>query len=180
MDYATINARRKDGRGMLRRVPSGFTLLEILLVFVILAVVTAIAVPKFARAAQVARENTIKDDLRYLRTQIAVYMAQHKGVAPGCQTGAKPGAALFVRQMTQYTDESGNCGNTQSRTFKFGPYLTKMPANALTGDASINVASGNLPLRADNSSGWLYNAITHELIVNSTGADANGTPFSQY
>ena len=86
MDYATINARRKDGRGMLHRVPSGFTLLEILLVFVILAVVTAIAVPKFARAAQVARENSIKDDLRYLRTQIAVYMAQHKGLPPGCQT----------------------------------------------------------------------------------------------
>jgi general secretion pathway protein G len=180
MQDATINDRRAFRCGIPRRVTRGFTFIEIVLVLVVLAVVAAIAVPKFAHAAQMARENTLKDDLRYLRTQIAVYIAQHKGLAPGCHAGTKPGAAIFVRQMTQYTDQTGDCSNVQSSVFRFGPYLTKMPPNALTGDASIIVISGNLPLHADNSSGWLYNAVTHELIVNSSGADAHDTPYSQY
>jgi type II secretory pathway pseudopilin PulG len=178
MSYAPINARM-NCRGMLRRVRVGFTFVEIVLVLVILAVVTAIAVPKFANAAQAARENTLKADLHYLRTQISVYKAQHK-TPPGLMGFAAPSGPLFIKQMTQYTDEAGRVSPTPSKTFRFGPYLKQMPTNPITSDSSIRVINTFGSLWPDNSSGWLYNAATLEVIVNSTLSDDNGIRYSQY
>jgi type II secretory pathway pseudopilin PulG len=178
MAYASINARM-NCRGMLRRVRVGFTFVEIVLVLVILAIVTAIAVPKFANAAQAARENTLKADLHYLRTQISVYKAQHK-VPPGLLGFGPPSGSLFIKQKTQYTDEAGRVNSTAGKAFRFGPYLKQMPANPITRDASIRVINTVGSLWPDNSSGWLYNAATLEVIVNSTLSDDNGIRYSQY
>src|SRR5690348_11040355 len=100
--YNSTNVRcaRKRGRG--------FTLIEILIVVIILSILATLVIPKFSDASVTAKENTLKDELRYLRTQIVVYKAQHRDVPagyPGGSLSATPTAAAFVDQMTQYTNE---------------------------------------------------------------------------
>src|SRR5688572_19431504 len=114
----------------------GFTLVEILIVVVILGILASLVVPQFSNASQQAKENTLKDELRYLRTQVTVFRAQHRDIPaghPGGVTSAPPTAAEFVQQMTLYTDEACNINATGSDVYRYGPYLTKMPANAING-----------------------------------------------
>src|SRR3954469_12888331 len=85
-----------------------FTLIEILIVLVILGILATIVVPQFSNASMTARENTLKDELRYLRTQVVVYKAQHHDVPPGYPNGDRSTAATgpdFIAQMTKPTDE---------------------------------------------------------------------------
>src|SRR5262245_10119770 len=85
-----------------------FTLIEILIVIVILGILAAIVIPQFSNASHVARENTLKDDLRYLRTQVIVFKAQHRDTPPGYTNGNPLGAATendFIDQMIKYSNE---------------------------------------------------------------------------
>jgi general secretion pathway protein G len=153
-----------------------FTLVEILIVVVILGILAAIVIPQFSNATQTARENTMKDDLRYLRTQIGCYQAQHDGVAPGVTSD-------FVSQMTLYTNDAGATQAIGDATHKYGPYLLRMPANPVNGlDAIKLTTDANLASDVDGTTGWIYNSGTQQIIANLPGSDNNGsgTPYSQY
>lgn len=166
--------RRFERRGQRFR-RCAFTLVEILIVVVILGILATIVIPQFSNASHEARENTLKDDLRYLRTQIGVYKAQHRDVSPGS------GSADFIAQMTMYTDEAGATSTTQTDTIKFGPYLSKMPSNPLSGKTTIKTSNaGNLTTVVDDSTGWIYNADTETIIANQSGADDNGAAYASY
>src|SRR5436190_1471844 len=123
---------------LFRRSPRpfrAFTLIEILIVVVILGILATIVLPEFSNASNTARDSALKDDLRYLRTQVAVYKAQHHDVAPGYPGGdkTKPATASdFVAQMTTHTDDAGNVSALGDATYKYGPYLNAVPANPLT------------------------------------------------
>jgi general secretion pathway protein G len=177
----TIQAASSFLRGK-RQSRTGFTLVEILIVVVILGIIAAITLPQFSNASLVAREGTMKDDLRYLRSQIVVYTAQHQDFAPAFANGALGGspAADFLQQMTQYTDQYGNCSTAQTGTFVFGPYLSKMPPNPLTGDSSMKVVTGNVPMTPDDTTGWIYNPTSGAIVVNSTKSDSSGVAYVTY
>jgi general secretion pathway protein G len=179
---STYLRQAERGRDRLR----GFTLIEILIVVVILGILASIVIPQFSNAAHSARENTLKDDLRYLRTQIVVFKAQHRDVAPGYPGGdgrATPTWDLFQAQMTKYTNNKCDTSDTGGPNYPFGPYLQKIPNNPLTGITKVLViANGQaMPTTFQGADyGWIYKPETQEIVANSSEKDSNGVPYIKY
>jgi general secretion pathway protein G len=162
---------------------SAFTLIEILIVVVILGILAALAVPKFSNASQSARENTLKDEMRYLRTQITVYTSQHGDVAPGYPSGdttQNPDAPTFIAQMTQYTDQYGNVSATPGGVYTFGVYLSQMPTNPVNSFVTITIVPSGAAFTPDGTTGWLYQPSTGAVMPNLLGSDSEGTAYNKY
>ena len=56
-----------------RRQESGFTLMELMIVMMIIGVLTTLAIPSFVGAVKSAREAVLKEDLRVMRAAIDSY-----------------------------------------------------------------------------------------------------------
>jgi len=123
----------------------GFTLVEILIVVIILAVLATVVIPEFSDASDSARESAVRTDLYSIRSQIEIYKLQHLNTFPSKQG--------FVEQMTGKTHPDGSVGGN------LGPYLLKFPANPYNSDATVTCKDGDAQL-GDGSSGWHYNAVT--------------------
>lgn len=161
---------------------SAFTLIEILIVVVILGILASIVIPQFSNASHLARENTLKDELRYLRTQVQVYKAQHQDTPPGYPNGnlaATPTADAFAEQMTLYTDEFGDVSTTEDAGHKLH-YLSRMPANPVNGLNTVLLLSESEDFTADDTTGWIYKPATGMVRANITGSDNNETPYIDY
>ena len=162
-----------------------FTIIEMLIVVVILGILATIIIPQFSNASINAKENTLKDELRYLRTQIVVYKAQHHDTPPGYPNGdrnAAPTGADFIAQLTRPTDAFGVTASAASPVFKYGPYLSMMPHNPLNNLQAVQIIPDNQPMPAPTgiTHGWIYKPLTGEIIANSSGSDASGTLYSDY
>jgi general secretion pathway protein G len=158
---------------------------EVLIVVLIIGVLAALVVPQFSNAAKTAKESTLRDDLRHLRTQIMVYRAQHGNVSPGFPNGdpsATPTDAAFVAQMTQYTDGRGRASANPDATHKLGPYLTDMPVNPINDSASIRFIGPGQPFPSApvGSEGWVYQPSTGAISANVDGEDSSGAKFFEY
>ena len=162
----------------------GFTLIEILIVVVILGILATVVIPQFSNASQQARENTLKDELQYLRTQIAVFKAQHQDVPPGYPGGnptSTPDTQDLNNQMTYYTDINCNVSGTASSTFAYGPYLSQLPLDSVNGLSTFEMVGNNQPIPAvDGTTGWIYQPQTQTIIANVIGNDSCGIPYASY
>lgn len=138
------------------RKQSGFTLVEILIVVVILGILAAIVIPQFTEASTNAKTNSLRADLQTIRSQVELFKIQHNDELPGTH-----GDVNFAEAMTTYTNVAGtNSSVTQSPgTGRYGPYLQKIPANPFTGDPDVAEVAGTTGL-GDAGTGWQINTIT--------------------
>jgi prepilin-type N-terminal cleavage/methylation domain-containing protein len=180
-------------------VQKGFTLVELLIVAIILAILAAIVVPQFASSTTDAQESALRSDLAGIRAAIDLYRQQH-GAYPGVNassggtctggtkgTGAAGTATAFGDQLVRYTDRNGNSCSLQDASgelFPFGPYLkeNQIPTNPITGDATIEiVTTGDLEMGATGAGGgWKYDTTSGKFIANDTNTDSAGNAYDTY
>lgn len=184
VELLPVQPRGGSASAAARGPRAGFTLVELMIVITILGILATIAIPQFSTASALARENTLKDEMRYLRTQIAVYKAQHEDRAPGYPGGnlaLAPTAAAFGAQMTMHTNVVGATSPVATATHRFGPYLTKLPPNPVNGlDTFLVVPDGAAMPARDGSTGFIYKPQTLEILPNVPGNDSAGVSYAKY
>ena len=151
---------------------AGFTLIEVLIVVVIMAVLAATIVPQFANSTKDAKEGSLRTNLTTLRKQVELFKHQHNGVLP---TGANN-----LDQLTKNTNASGAIGSGAG--FTLGPYMQNgLPVNPFNALATVKLdtAASGTPA-ADDSVGYIYRAATGEIWAANTGTPSTGTSYQEY
>ena len=145
---------------------AGFTLVELLIVVVILAILAAVVIPQINNASAEAKESALRASLATVRQAISLYRVQHNEAYPGLG-----GWDEFVAQLTEGTDSAGNPGT------KYGPYLrTGFPNNPVT-DTADGTVVGTMPGAATGGTAWIYSTDVGELRANVAGTAPSGTAF---
>lgn len=110
----------------------GFTLIELMIVVVIIGILAAIAIPKFSKASDRAKEKEADGILKQVYTLQSTYTAQH-GVA-----------ATTIADLTTVGFEAPTNANLKNYTWAdnasivVGACLAKKPASATHSGRSIN------------------------------------------
>lgn len=144
----------------------GFTLIEVLIVVIIMAVLAATIIPQFSASTKDAKESSVKFNMHTMRSQIEMYKTHHGGTYPTTIDGNGS-----MPQLLLATDVSGNTGNAVADgTHPFGPYLDhQLPANPFNNLSTVKAASlsGAKPETGDNSTGWIYDSATGAIWPNN-------------
>jgi len=153
-----------------------FTLVEILIVLVLLAVLAAIVIPSFAGGKSRERGAALARDIKLLRRFIAVYADQHLEVRPGYPDGdstAAPTDMAFRNQATLSSNLKGKTAPRGTLGYKYGPYLYKIPTNPFNELDTVQMLDRDeaFPRAADGSHGWIYKPATGEIRPDNIGAD---------
>lgn len=125
----------------------GFTLVELLVVIVVLAVLAAIVLPKFMNSSQRSKESALRSDLKVVRNAISMFQAD---------TGKYPNSLADLAE-TDKTAVKVAGGATVSATDWHGPYLEAVPTDPITGGA------------------FTYTAATGKVSSSSTDSTVDGT-----
>jgi general secretion pathway protein G len=182
---------------MRKKIQAGFTLVELLIVVIILAVLAAIIVPQFSSATIDAKEAALDANLARMRSAIELFQAQHGGNYPGrlattgasCPGGGSPGtgtagsAQAFMDHMLMYSDADGRTCSIGDVTFKYGPYLRKgLPHDSITGRGSVvadivTTSTGAPIVPTVTTGGWAYDARSGQIVMNSNANDTRSRPY---
>ena len=138
---------------------SGFTLVEILIVVVILGILAAIVIPQFTEASTEAKTSSLCTDLQTMRSQVELYKIQHNDDLPGA------GTATFIQAMTGQTDIAGAVGTD------YGPYVQQIPTNQFNDLDTIREEAGASTAGA-NTHGWVFNTGTGAWQADDSAAHA--------
>ncbi len=184
-----------------RAAQRGFTLVELLIVVIIMAILAAIVIPQFSSATTDTKEAALDSNLAGLRNAIELYKAQHSaypgdvtsGSGGTCNTtgtagnGAADSAQALIDQLLAYSSATGTtCTVGDTTTYKYGPYLRKaLPNDAITGKGAvvgdIVVTAAGTPIApAAATGGWAYDTKSGQIVMNSNATDAKGAAYSTH
>jgi len=172
----------KGGREMSRkrRNQQGFTLVEILIVVIILAILAGVVIPQFSSSSDEAKLSVLQSDLASIRGAFELYYHQHNSTYPGDVTsnysGHATNAEWFVDQLTLYTNVSGEAVAVKDATHKYGPYIKKgipvNPFNELNTVQVDNTTTNLTTAAADGGQAWKFYCKTGQLFADD---GAHGT-----
>lgn len=179
---------------------AGFTLVELLIVAIILAILAAIVVPQFASTTTDAEESALRANLSAMRGAIDLYRQQHGeyptfAAATGATCTATSGLGLIntqlalEEQLSRFTDNAGGSCSVGGTDAPFGPYMkdSVIPANPVTGISTVvivktgDAGSGDLELGPDvGSAGWKFDNVSGKFFANDDADDSQGNAFADY
>jgi general secretion pathway protein G len=146
----------------------GFTLIEVLIVVVIMAVLAATIIPQFSSSTKDAKESSLKFNMHTMKSQIELYKLHHLSSLPTEIGDATTG---YLPQLTQATDVSGNRG-TAGTSYPYGPYIEgDLPANPFDGKntvTSVDLGGKKPTAVSGDAGGWQYDPKTGAIWPNNS------------
>ena len=163
---------------------SGFTLIEMLIVVIVLGILAAIIIPQIAVSTDDAKLNTLQTNLGGVRNAVELYYFEHNSTYPGAVPTTKPvdvvtTADAFVAQLARYTDAAGNISNSKTVVYKYGPYIKngKLPRNPYNDKSDVVIDSTEADITVRDSSatdnGWMFYYLTGVYIAADGTAGAH-------
>lgn len=141
---------------MRRRSTTGFTLVEILIVVVILGILAAIVVPQFTKATDDASSTATYDTLNRVRRAIEIYHA---------------------RNNSQWPDASAGNGTWGGLNGPDSPFMREAPLNQWVGklNGRVIVLGTGPDTGYQDQYGWIYDPTTGD--VWAAAFDSQDRPF---
>lgn len=135
-----------------RRSKSGFTLVELLVVIVVLAVLAAIVLPKFMDSGARSKESALRSDLKLIRTAVSLFQSD---------IGKYPNSLQDLAE-TDRSKVKDNSGVVVSANDWHGPYLDSVIIDPISGEA------------------FGYDKTTGKVNSSAAGNSLDGTAFSTW
>ena len=172
---------------------SGFTLMEILIVVILLGILAMVVIPQITISSEDTKVSALQSNLGQLRSLVEIYYAQHNESYPGTvddTDGVGPpadAAAAFTNQLTLYSNASGQVSKTDKTNYPLGPYIKgrTLPPNPFNNKNTIIIDNSTTDLTArtvadsDKGHGYKFFAQTGVLIA-CDGGSSNGVAHENY
>jgi general secretion pathway protein G len=161
---------------MVRALPyrrSGFSLIELVIVVVIIGILAAVVIPRMSRGASAAAESSLAANLVTLRGGLELFYTEHGNTYPEL--------SKINEALSQFSNETGDKFNptkSVSDGIVYGPYVRTMPALPVGANKGKTAFVASL----GNDGGWVYSATNGTITANCADneVDGRGVRFNTY